>query len=240
MSGAALHHLNLRVAWHDTRWNGHVCRMPSKNTFCIDLDRIRAERNEAKEDALCGKAFWELEDGEFPPCQADSGAFMNDKTWWRTFKHPYQEIPRASTTHGKLTKTSIKVPPYLTFAVPFRWMLREYGEGIEGGLPSALPPDERAPFPTPWIFSRERQIALWRGVFRSHRRETIARVLLHQEWPPPRRNHQSPYRRRGPGGLDISAANVRSLRRTALSPLGSPLHAFHPNGWMAWNAVALS
>ena len=134
--------------------------MPSKNTFCIDLDRIRAERNEAKEDALCGKAFWELEDGEFPPCQADSGAFMNDKTWWRTFKHPYQEIPRASTTHGKLTKTSIKVPPYSTFAVPFRWMLREYGEGIEGGLPSALPPDERAPFPTPWIFSRERQIAL--------------------------------------------------------------------------------
>jgi hypothetical protein len=155
-----LNHLNLRVAWHDSRWNGHVCRAPAKNTFCIDLDRIRAERVDAKEEALCGKPFWELKEGEFPPCQADSGAFMNEQTWWRTFKHPYQEIPSASATHGKLTKTPIKVPPYSTFAVPFRWMLTQYREEIEDGLPSQLPPEEKAPFPTPWVFSRERQIAL--------------------------------------------------------------------------------
>jgi hypothetical protein len=59
---------------------GRVCRAPSKNTFCIDLDRIGAERDEAKEDVIHGKDFSELKEGEFPPCQADSGAFMNDKT----------------------------------------------------------------------------------------------------------------------------------------------------------------
>lgn len=160
MSGAALHHLNLRVAWHDTRWDGHVCCMPSKNTFCIDLDRIRAERNEVQEDAIHGKPFWELKEGQFPPCQADSGAFMNDKTWWRTFNHPYRDIQSAKDTHGKLSKTLLKVPPYSTFAVPFRWLLSQYQEEIEAGLPTPLPPDEKAPFPTPWVFSRERQIAL--------------------------------------------------------------------------------
>ena len=52
MSGAAVHHLNLRVAWHDDRWNGRVCRAPSKNTFCIDLDRIRAQKDEARADVF--------------------------------------------------------------------------------------------------------------------------------------------------------------------------------------------
>jgi hypothetical protein len=85
---------------------------------------------------------------------------MNDQTWWRTFYHPYQDIPKASATHGKLVKTIIKVPPYSTFAVPFRWMLTEYQEEIEDGLPSPLPPDENAPFRTPWVFSRERQLAI--------------------------------------------------------------------------------
>jgi len=39
-----MHHLNVRVAWHDNRWDGHVCRQPALNGFCLDLERIRAER----------------------------------------------------------------------------------------------------------------------------------------------------------------------------------------------------
>ena len=42
----------------------------------------------------------------------------------------------------------MKVPPYSTFAVPFRWMLRENQEEIEGALSSPLPPDEEPPFKT--------------------------------------------------------------------------------------------
>jgi hypothetical protein len=131
MSGAAVHHLNLRVAWHDSRWNGRICCAPSKNAFCIDLDRIRAERNDGAEEALREKPFWELKEGEFPPCQADSGAFMNEQAWWRIFNHPYQEITKAQATHGKLIRTPVKVPPYSTFAVPFRWLLTQYQEEIE-------------------------------------------------------------------------------------------------------------
>jgi hypothetical protein len=126
-----VNHLNLRVAWHDDRWNGRVCRAPSKNAFCIDLDRIRANKDEAKEDSIQGKEFSELTDGSFPPCQADSGAFMNENTWWRTFHHPYQNIEKAKATHGKLVRTVKKVPPYSTFAVPFYWMLRKNQKEID-------------------------------------------------------------------------------------------------------------
>ena len=93
-------HLNLRVAWHDSRWNGHVCRAPSKNSFCIDLDRIRLERKDDREDELNRRPFWELEETDIPPCKADLGAFMNAEAWWRTFNHPYQNIKKAEATHG--------------------------------------------------------------------------------------------------------------------------------------------
>lgn len=161
MSGPALLHLNLRVAWHDNRWNGHVCNAPCRNSFCLDLDRIRAERRDDEEDSRKAIPFWELKDGEFPACLADSGGFMNEQTWWRTFQHPYQDIEKAKPTHGKLIKTPVKVPPYSTFAVPFRWMLRENQEEIERGLSTPLPPDvEQPPFNTSWVFARERQNAL--------------------------------------------------------------------------------
>ena len=39
-------HLTARVAWHDSRWNGSVCRQPSCNAFCAALDRIREERDD--------------------------------------------------------------------------------------------------------------------------------------------------------------------------------------------------
>jgi exodeoxyribonuclease V alpha subunit len=28
-------HLTARLAWHDDGWNGHVCRQPAENTFCV-------------------------------------------------------------------------------------------------------------------------------------------------------------------------------------------------------------
>ena len=43
-------HLTLRVAWHDSKWNGQVCAAPSANSFCVMLDRIRVERDDRQED----------------------------------------------------------------------------------------------------------------------------------------------------------------------------------------------
>jgi hypothetical protein len=52
-----MHHLTVRVAWHNNLWNGSVCQGPMKNSFCLALDRVRAARNDEKEAALAGR-FW--------------------------------------------------------------------------------------------------------------------------------------------------------------------------------------
>lgn len=153
-------HLNVRVAWHDSRWSGRVCNKPSDNSFCVDLDRIREEKDDTAEDRVAGRHFQDLAPAELPPCIAEGGAFMSDREWWRTVNHPYQTLPKTADTHGHLRPTRIEVPPYTTFAVPFNWMLRDSQPGIDESLPNPLPPDEDSPFPSPWVFSSARQEAI--------------------------------------------------------------------------------
>jgi len=129
-------HLSLRVAWHDSRWDGRVCKLPSNNSFCVALDRIREERDDATENTIAGRSWGTLKPEQLPPCKAESGAFMNPEEWVRAFEHPYANIPKAVETHGHLRPTSIKVPPYSTFAVPFAWMLRSEQECIDNKFPT--------------------------------------------------------------------------------------------------------
>ena len=153
-------HLTARVAWHDSRWNGTVCRQPSCNSFCIALDRIREERDDALEDALAEKQWSTLDPDELPPCKAESGGFMNKDEWLRRFVHPYAGIKKAEDTHGHLKPTLVKIPSYATFVVPFAWMLCSEQKAIDSRLPTPLPPDEESPFTSPWVFGRERQEAI--------------------------------------------------------------------------------
>ncbi len=158
-------HLNARVAWHDNRWNGAVCRFPSLNAFCVELDRIRAERDDIAQDSVALKEFADLAPTLLPVCHKESGGFMNKREWWREFNHPYKDISKAAQTHGVLKPTKVKVPPFSTFAVPFLWMLKDQQARIEQTRPTSLPPDADSPFKSPWVFGRERQEALCQLVF---------------------------------------------------------------------------
>lgn len=162
-----MRHLTLRVAWHDSAWNGTVCRAPSANPYCLDLDRIRLERNDVAEDALAGRSFAALDRYQLPPCQAENGTFMSPHSWRREFRHPYANIDSAQATHGALQSTVVDVPPYSAIAVPFAWMLRENQQRIQDGHPSELAPDTEAPFPSPWVFDATRQRQLLDAVFSS-------------------------------------------------------------------------
>lgn len=153
-------HLNVRIAWHDNKWDGTVCKAPSQNSYCVDLDRIRAERQDAVEDGMAGQNFADIKPDSLPPCVVEAGAFMNRSAWCRVFKHPYQGSAKTQETHGHLKPTLVKVPPYSAFAVPFLWMLRSNQDAIDESLPEPLPPDEEPPFKSAWVFGRERQEAL--------------------------------------------------------------------------------
>jgi hypothetical protein len=158
-------HITVRVAWHQERWNGTVCRHASRNSFCLDLDRIREERDDQYEDSVSLKHFADLPTERLPPCRAESGTFMADREISQVREHPYQDIPKAAATHGALLPTVVKVPEYATLVVPFRWMLRQNQEAIDARLPVPLPPDEDPPFQSPWVFSAHRQEALSRLFF---------------------------------------------------------------------------
>jgi ATP-dependent exoDNAse (exonuclease V) alpha subunit len=167
-TGAPRFHLTLRVAWHDNRWNGTICHSPAGNTFCTRLDRIREERDEATERAETAahdRPWANLEPQDLPPCKAESAAFMSPEPWRRVFEHPYARSKECRDTHGKLKPRNLTIPAYSAIAVPFWYMLRRSQKQIETGLPKALPKDAKPPFPTPWVFGKERQSALSQHFF---------------------------------------------------------------------------
>lgn len=160
-----MQHLTQRVAWHDGEWNGNVCSQPSNNAFCISLDRIHGERDDAYEDRMATTPFAELDPDELPPCKAESAAFMSPRPWKRIIEHPYQRNAKAEATHGHLRPTTVTVPEFSTFAIPFAWLRREVQEDIAESTPTRLPEDREPPFPTAWVFGARRQEALLRLFF---------------------------------------------------------------------------
>lgn len=71
-------HLTARVAWHDDGWNGHICRKPAENTYCIGCysypGQMIAERRQLDwEMEHAGQAMDKI--GDIPPCIYSANAF---------------------------------------------------------------------------------------------------------------------------------------------------------------------
>jgi exodeoxyribonuclease V alpha subunit len=77
---APITHISARLAWHDDGWNGHVCRDPKRNTYCVGsasypggvIGEQRDLEWESRED-VAGRPCGEL-DG-VPPCVYSVNAF---------------------------------------------------------------------------------------------------------------------------------------------------------------------
>ena len=159
-----LAHLTIRVAWHDSQWNGAVCVQPGLNSFCAALPRIR-ESKSGEEEKLAARSFEKLSPAELPPCKAESGFFMSPRPWVREFDHPYQKNKKCAETHGSMKKRLLTVPACSAIAVPFNWMLRRSQKEIEKRSVQPMPADAPLPFPSPWVFGRQRQEAILDLVF---------------------------------------------------------------------------
>lgn len=159
-----LAHLTVRVAWHDSQWNGLVCSEPSLNSFCAALPRIRENKN-LEEDKIARKPFERLSPEELPPCKAESGFFMSPRPWVREFDHPYRKNKNCVDTHGNMKKRLLTIPAYSAIAVPFNWMRRRCQKEIDDRVPRPMALDANPPFPSTWVFGRPRQEALLDLVF---------------------------------------------------------------------------
>lgn len=82
MSTEATEHISVRLAWHDSGWNGRLCRDPKANTYCVgqysyQRDLIVRDRDLAWEQPLAGQPCSKLEGT--PACIHSVNAFGPDE-----------------------------------------------------------------------------------------------------------------------------------------------------------------
>ena len=169
-----VHHLTIRVPWHDGGWAGTVCARPLDNTSCLILPRIGEGRRDEAEVRCASQRLDKLDGADLPPCVSERVSFMAPFPIARTMTHPYTDI--FPETHGDMAPTRFMQPAYSAAAVPFRWMLRENVEGnaksgqigvaerLKIGWVPEREPDLRnhqgKQVETAWIQERENQLAL--------------------------------------------------------------------------------
>ena len=169
-----LHHITIRVPWHDGGWAGNVCARPLDNSSCLILPRIGEGRRDEVEVSCASRRLDELDSAELPPCVGERVSFMAPFELRRTMTHPYTKF--YPETHGHFEPTRFVHPEYSAACVPYRWMLREKVEGSENGgeigiaerLKIGWVPDREPDIrnqqgkevETAWVQERENQLAL--------------------------------------------------------------------------------
>jgi len=169
-----LHHVTIRVPWHDGGWTGTVCARPLDNSSCLVLPRIGEGRRDEVEAGWDSQRLDELDHADLPPCVGERVSFMAPFALARTMTHPYTEF--YPETHGHFTSTRFVQPAYSAACVPFRWMLREKVDGSakdgEIGIAERLKigwvPDREPDIrnyqgnqvETAWVQERENQLVL--------------------------------------------------------------------------------
>ena len=104
-------HLTVRLAWHDSAWNGRVCENPGANVYCIGehsllSDRIRTRRNlevESREGSRGSLPTKEVLGDYIPPCFWSINAFspsplsaIHDNPAAKQFPPIQEQIPAYS------------------------------------------------------------------------------------------------------------------------------------------------
>lgn len=150
------HHITIRVPWHDSAWNGTVCREPAANTSCLILKRIAEERA----SIACkhaGKALADIPQHELPPCAEEHVTVLAPQSLLLKKRHPYSE--NNPETHGHVLETPLELRPHAAACVPFGWMLMEAVEGKSQSLGLGFQPDREPelPFESYWVQEHDNQ-----------------------------------------------------------------------------------
>lgn len=107
-------HITVRMAWHDNKWNGHICKDPKGNSYCVGphsllSERLARNKDEDLEQDHCKGKLDEVPD-YIPPCFWSANAFSRDKCDVQ-HDHPFDDI-------DKTIEESLE--PYSVFTWPFK------------------------------------------------------------------------------------------------------------------------
>jgi len=138
MAAEATKHISVRLAWHDSGWNGCICRDPKANTYCVgqysyQRDLIVRDRNLDWEQPLAEKPCQEV-DG-IPPCIHSINAFGPDEL------NAY--IPPPPWFQDGAQDKTWKLQPYTVSTWPYEEMYRDEVLNPEGTGPKYNPVERR-------------------------------------------------------------------------------------------------
>lgn len=125
-----VHHLSVRVPWHDNLWNGTICNDPLGNSACLRLENIHLRRDDAVEIAHRGARLND-ENVPQPPCVRERATFMSPVDHQRTLEHAYS---KTHDSHRHFKPTLFQLPAYSAACVPFRWMLIDEARDVSRRL----------------------------------------------------------------------------------------------------------
>jgi exodeoxyribonuclease V alpha subunit len=111
-------HLCIRMAWHDNKWNGKICKNPQDNLYCVGensllSDRIRRRRNldiECREELSGSLPDLNKMDGYQPPCFWSINAFGNE----------HLEFVHDNPVAADFPHIPQPLPPYSVISWPFK------------------------------------------------------------------------------------------------------------------------
>lgn len=112
-------HLTVRLAWHDSGWNGRVCSDPRSNTYCTGeysllSGRIEKNKDTELEQKHKGKFVARYFDPDsVPPCYWSINA-CSSKSFKIEHRHPL------SNERQPIPSISDEVKPYSVFTWPFK------------------------------------------------------------------------------------------------------------------------
>lgn len=116
-------HLSIRLCWHDSGWNGRVCRNPEKNKYCTCLQHIREVKDKDFEEEIeVPNKEKHLSEFDYHktnfPCQGDLCVF-SDKGYHAKYEHPLKGV----VPGYELTPCIMEPVPYSFCHAPYRWMM---------------------------------------------------------------------------------------------------------------------
>jgi len=157
-----LHHLSVRVPWHDDEWRGTVCKQPSLNGACTKITRIGRHKKEESEQKIAGESYENLLRGQVPYCFQENSAFMAEFPMDFNLKHDQ---------YGwlKLRPAKLDVPAYSLIVKPFRWLkknsVKEFNRNLRLDLDGSR--EEYPDFDSPWLNNADNIEKILRA-FKSH------------------------------------------------------------------------
>lgn len=108
-------HITIRMAWHDSGWNGRICKDPSGNVYCVGNHsllsaRIARNRDEELEKKYAGSSVDEVPNGYVPPCFYSLNAYSNTSMKVR-HAHPFKNA-KADPIEDALNEHSVFTWPF--------------------------------------------------------------------------------------------------------------------------------